>query len=110
MKLKGFNSGIVSLSRSLYLLILFGLSGSSSIRCWIGVIDQINPPWLVISRESGEQVELPLAESDPQVREGDWVIYWTQQKRVERLNSLGSRMESKRNQQWLNLLIQSPNK
>ena len=87
-------------------LLIFGLSTSSSIRCWIGIVDQVNPPWLIISKESNEQIEIPLAESEAPIKEGDWVIYWTQQKRLERLDSPGSRMESKHHQHLIDLLIQ----
>ena len=87
-------------------ILIFGLSTSSSVRCWIGIVDQINPPWLVISKESNEQIEIPLAEGETLIKEGDWVIYWTQQKRLERLDSPGSRMESKHHQHLIDLLIQ----
>ena len=87
-------------------LLIFGLSTSSSLRCWIGIVDQINPPWLIISKESNEQIEIPLAESEAPIKEGDWVIYWTQQKRLERLDSPGSRMESKHHQHLIDLIIQ----
>lgn len=87
-------------------LLIFGLSTSSSVRCWIGIVDQINPPWLIISKESNEQIEIPLAESEAPIKEGDWVIYWTQQKRLERLDSPGSRMESKHHQHLIDLIIQ----
>ncbi|MAD60769.1 MAG: hypothetical protein CMH49_04520 [Myxococcales bacterium] len=95
---------ILPLSKTLYLLLLFELSSVHQTRCWIGVIDQINPPWVVISKESGEQIEVPLGESEPNAQEGDWVIYWTKQKRLERLDSFGSRTESKQHQHWLDIL------
>ena len=73
---------IALFSKLLSVLLIFGLSTSSYVRCWIGIVDQINPPWLVISKESNEQVEIPLAEGVDLIKEGDWVIYWTQQKRL----------------------------
>ena len=97
---------IALFSKLLSVLLIFGLSTSSYVRCWIGIVDQINPPWLVISKESNEQVEIPLAEGVDLIKEGDWVIYWTQQKRLERLNTQGSRMESKHQQHLIDLLIQ----
>ena len=104
MKVTKYIQNILPLSKTLYLLLLFELSSTPQIRCWIGVIDQINPPWMIISKESGEQIEVPLGESEPNAQEGDWVIYWTKQKRLERLDSFGSQTESKRHQHWLNVL------
>ena len=97
---------ILPFSKTLCLLLLFELSSVHQARCWIGVIDQINPPWIIISKESGDQIEVPLGESEPNAQEGDWVIYWIKQKRIERLDSFGSRTESKRHQHWLDALTQ----
>ncbi len=93
-------------SQVLGLTLLLSLSTPFPARCWLGVIDQINPPWVTITKETGGLVELPLEELDHYAKEGDWVIYWSNQKRLELLNSKGSRMENKRHQDLLNALLQ----
>ena len=93
-------------SKGLSALLLFFELSTSSVRCWIGVVDQINPPWLVISKEPNEQISIHLEEGYMSIREGDWVIYWTHQKRLERLDSSGSRMENKHQQHLIDMLIQ----
>ena len=44
-------------------------------RCWIGVIDQITPPWLSVAGEHGETLLLSLDKSYSGAKEGDWVMF-----------------------------------
>lgn len=88
-------------------LILY-LSQPFPARCWVGVIDHINPPWISVSKESGEEVLISLDESYPQAREGHWVIYWERQERLERLDSPHSRAEAHHQELLLRSLILSP--
>lgn len=56
-------------------------------RCWIGVIDQINPPWISVVGERGEVANVSLDHAYSEAREGDWVIYWTRTSTLEPLQS-----------------------
>ena len=42
---------------------------------YLGVIDQIDFPWLVITSESGETLYVSLSHAKTLLREGEWVIY-----------------------------------
>ena len=65
-------------------------------RCWVGVIDQINPPWVSVQGERGEELTLRLDQAYPEAREGDWVIYWVGAAHLERLRSAGALRERAR--------------
>ena len=56
-------------------------------RCWIGVIDQINPPWVNVSGEHQERLTLHIDQVYEGAQEGDWVIYWVTIQRLEELKS-----------------------
>ena len=73
-------------------------------RCWIGVIAQINPPWVIVSGEYDEEVILSLQQIYPEVKEGDWVIYWTTTHRVEPLRSTFAQFETQRLKQLIDQL------
>ena len=77
-------------------------------RCWIGVIDQITPPWLSVAGEHGETLLLSLDKSYSGAKEGDWVIYWTQQKALQRLDSPFSRAETEALRRLLRESLFSP--
>ena len=74
-------------------------------RCWVGVVDQINPPWIKVIGEQGETLELPLDRVYKSVREGHWVIYWSRTKRLEHLDSEESRREIKLQKDLLHHLL-----
>ena len=76
---------------------------SAKPRCWVGVIDQINPPWVIVSGEYDEEVVISLQQVYTDAEEGDWVIYWTGDQRLEKLTSSHADQENQR----LNKLGQS---
>ena len=45
-------------------------------RVYIGVIDQIDPPWIVMMSESGSLFYIDFATLYPPFKEGQWVIYF----------------------------------
>ena len=79
-----------------YILILASNIATARPRCWIGVIDQINPPWVVVSGEHDEEVILSLQRVYSGVKEGDWVMYWTATQRLEPLKSPSAQRETQR--------------
>ena len=95
-------TGIICLG--LYvILISTALCASANPRCWVGVIDQINPPWVVVSGEYDEEAVISLQQVYTDAEEGDWVIYWTHDQRLEKLTSSHAYQENQR----LNKLGQS---
>ena len=82
----------------------------------LGVIDQIDPPWLVVMNELGETFYVSLSLSKTVLKEGQWVIYVeptiTMKRSIYPLNSHGIRqfkqMISRSLQEQLNRLKQSP--
>ena len=72
---------------TLFTLPLFFTSASAEPRCWVGVIDHIDPPWLLVVGESSEEVTLSLDQAYADAKEGDWVIYWRKPHKIERLRS-----------------------
>lgn len=89
-------------------LIMVSILNPMAPRCWIGIVDRVEPPWLVIVGEREEQVKISLAHSYPETREGDWVIYWTQQGIVERIDSPYSRAETEAQRQLMRSLFELP--
>ena len=81
---------------------------SSSPRCWVGVIDQINPPWISVAGEYGEELELSLDRAYPEVQEGDWVIYWDESQRLEPLRSREAQRETERLRREVYRLLSQP--
>ena len=65
-------------------------------RCWVGVIDQINPPWISVVGERGEAVSVSVDHAYPEAREGDWVLYWTRTHTLESLQSAETLRERER--------------
>ena len=45
-------------------------------RVYIGVIDHIDPPWVVMMSESGSLFYIAFATLHPPFKEGQWVIYF----------------------------------
>ena len=86
--------------------ILLGLA--FSLRSWVGVVDQVNPPWVQVVSESGNTLQLHLDQTYPSVKAGDWVIYWSQQKVLELLDSPASRRETKTQETLMKSLFQLP--
>jgi hypothetical protein len=80
----------------------------SPLRCWIGVIDQINPPWVNVVGERGEELHIGLDHVYPQAKAGDWVIYWTQQGVLESLDTPASRIETSAQDQLMKSLFERP--
>jgi hypothetical protein len=57
-----------------------------TVEAWIGVIDQINPPWIIIEGERGERAIMPMSSSSVSVTEGQWVVVWVRAGRIEPVN------------------------
>ena len=93
---------------TLILTLSASILTSLSPRCWIGVIDQIDPPWVSVIGERGEHIHLSIDRGYPDIQEGDWVIYWTQQNALEQINSPQSRTENKRLKSSMNSLLSPP--
>ena len=53
---------------------------------WVGVIDQINPPWVIIEGERGERAVMPMRSTSTSLIEGQWVVVWVRAGRIEPLN------------------------
>lgn len=49
---------------------------------WVGLIEQINPPWITISGEYKESVQLQMSNMHTALKEGDWVIYFPHSKHI----------------------------
>jgi hypothetical protein len=81
--------------------------GRPKARCWIGVVDQIDPPWISVVGERGESVMLSINRAYLGVKEGDWVVYWSAAQRLERLRSPLSSQSSKDLQRMLERLARS---
>ena len=116
--------------RSIYLLIFWGIIinpyqinhcqakalTKSHPSIHLGVIDQIDPPWLVVINELGETFYVSLSLSKTVLKEGQWVIYveptTTMKRSIYPLNSHGIRqfkhMISQSLNEQLNRLKQSP--
>ena len=69
-----------------------------AVEAWVGVIDQLNPPWISICGERGEYIERPLSSVDlgkdralVKVKEGQWVVYWTRTGLIEPIRGIGAR-------------------
>lgn len=92
---------------SLITVIIVPSMSLATPRCWIGVIDKINPPWMVITGEYHEEAIISIQETYADLAEGDWVIYWTRQHRIEKLISLGTQLEMKRLESQRELLTGS---
>jgi hypothetical protein len=54
---------------------------------WIGLIEQINPPWITISGEYKESVQLQMSNTHTALKEGDWVIYFPHSKHIMPIKS-----------------------
>jgi hypothetical protein len=80
----------------------------SPLRCWIGVIDQINPPWVNVVGERGEELHIGLDQVYTQAKAGDWVIYWTHQRVLESLDTPASRIETNAQDQLMKSLFELP--
>ena len=70
----------------------------TTVEAWVGVIDQLNPPWITICGERGEYVERPLSSLDSgkksalvNIKEGHWVVYWTRTGLIEPIKGIGAR-------------------
>lgn len=66
------------------LKIMLSLPFSQSMT-WIAVIDQINEPWLLLIGEDGRQRQVHQTQCVDGLREGMWVSYDLQKRRVTRL-------------------------
>ena len=86
----------ISLISSVTLCVIIPQETSATPRCWIGVIDQINPPWIMISGEYDEEVIVSLQHAYTDAEEGDWVIYWTESQRIEEIKSPHTHREIQR--------------
>lgn len=91
-----------------YMIYFILLGVIHPVRCWVGVIDQINPPWVKVVGESGDTLQLHLDQAYPNIKAGDWVIYWTQQKVLEHLVSPGSQKETERQENLMKYVFQLP--
>ena len=79
----------------LYHLLFIVMTIQSTLpRCWVGVVDQINPPWVTVIGEQGERVELSVEQTYQNIKEGDWVLYWSRVNRLEHIDSLYSQGET----------------
>ena len=54
---------------------------------WVGLIEQINPPWIIISGEYRESVQLQMSNTQATLKEGDWVIYFPRSKHIMPIKS-----------------------
>ena len=62
----------------------------------MGVIDQINPPWISVVGERGEVASVSVDHAYPGAQEGDWVLYWTRTRMLEPLTSSETLRERER--------------
>ena len=54
---------------------------------WVGLVDQINPPWMTISGEYQQSVTIRMTTQHQKLREGSWVIYLPHSKEVIAIHS-----------------------
>ena len=88
-------TGFICLSLCV-ILVSTARYASAKPRCWVGVIDQINPPWVIVSGEYDEEAVISLQQVYTDAEEGDWVIYWTGDQRLEKLTSSQAYQENQR--------------
>ena len=77
-------------------------------RCWVGVVDQINPPWVIVLGEQGEKAHVSVEQTYHNIKEGDWVIYWSRTHRLEHIDSMHSRDETAEQERLLQSLFSLP--
>ena len=94
----------------LILAIMMHLSNTSIARprCWIGVIDQINPPWVFITGEYDEEAVLSLQQVYASAAEGDWVVYWVNDQRLDLFKSPQTQAEKHRLRVLTDALLNTP--
>lgn len=62
-------------------------------QCVIAVVDQINPPWISLHTEGGEEMTVHARIAPKDIREGEWVLYWKRTQILERLSSRQTHQE-----------------
>lgn len=100
-----------NLYRIIFILAMIMYLSNTSIarpRCWIGVIDQINPPWVSIIGEHDEEAVISLQRVYASAAEGDWVVYWIDDQRLELFRSTQTQAEHRRLKLLSDILLNEP--